>query len=334
MASQVETTVFLAVQGDYIADLKFTPHIEGGRDQEFMSRLLPVKLQLQVLDRLEWSTRGAKDRTRTLAYCCLVCREWLQFCQRELLRTIFLRTARQLKCLVASLSYAIHPIGTYITELSLAARNEVESFYHIALFHLSTKLPSLRCLVIEGEFLSFKMGRPWAYHLFPGHPSLDMHLKHFRTVTELRLSYMTFQSFWELRHFVAALPAVSTLHIRAIDLIQVDTNPFRRPHARVSSLFSSLQKLTHLSLMVSDKWNPLWLWVTPVQMRHRVPKDLGRPPFLTIGDAETLWGFTNVLGSFGYQATPNYRWSYDNEHQRCKCITFVDSGWASNVSVS
>ncbi len=296
-----------------------------------MPRLvLPVKLQLQVLGRLEWYMWEVDNRTQTLAYCCLVCRKWIQICQRERLRTFLLRSLRHLKRLVASLSCATHPIGTYITKLSLDASNKEEPFYHIVLFHLSKRLPSLRCLVIEGGFLSYDLARPWIYQLHPGHPSLNMHLKHLRAVTELRLSYMTFQSFWEFRHFIVALPALSILYIRAIDLVQVGSDPFRRPGGRVPSLFSSLQNLTSLPLMVSDKWNPLWIWVTPSQTRHRGPSRIpGLPPFLTLHDAETLWGFRKMLE---YAGTPNYLWSYDSGNRRCKHIMSAHCKCIYNVT--
>lgn len=234
-----------------------------------MPRPLPVKLQLRILGHLEWDIWEADDRSRTLASCCLVCRAWCLMCQRELLSVTTIWTRRQLRRLMAILSSETCSIGAYITQLSLVADSDAEdkSFHHMALFYLPTKLPSVRCLILHGTYIPVSLNRSSVYPLYLDHPSIPMHLKHFTTVTELHLSDIAFQSFWEFRRLVVALPALSSLYISAIDVVG-DPDPFQKSDRRVPSLFSVPWNLVHLSLAVSTAWNPLWLWVSPLQPRY------------------------------------------------------------------
>ncbi len=165
-----------------------------------------------------------------------------------------------------------YPLSTSVIELRFIT-DTVDCFYRMAPFYLAAKLPSLQRLVIDGGDQPFanlhwqhkaRLGRTYL-----GHPSLSMYLKHFRNVTELRLSYITFQSFWDFRRFLDSLPALARLHVDQVNLPRSD--PFRRPDGRVQSLFSPPQHLTQFSISAPLCWNPLWIWVVPSTPRYRKP---------------------------------------------------------------
>ncbi len=153
-----------------------------------MSRPLPLKIQTRVLSHLEGDE--SITETETLTTCCLVCWDWCRVCQKRLQRIVSLSTPSHLERLAASLSSALAAsqlVGAYITELSLIC-NAVEPFYRRAPYTLASKLLSLRRLVIDGGD-QYRWFGPGPYL---GHPSLPMHLKHLKTVTELRLTHIMF----------------------------------------------------------------------------------------------------------------------------------------------
>ncbi len=265
-----------------------------------------------MLGYLEWSHWDIDDRTQTLAACCLVCRDWFKVCRRELLRTISLRTCRQLKSLAATLSSTTHPIGTYIVELALSGDEHI--FCEAPLF-LAPKLLSLKHLSISG------IRTPIETALID-HPSLTMHLNHFRTVTELNLYNMSFRSFWDFRCVIVGLLALSSLCINDVDL--PDTDPFQRLDRRVPPLFSAPQNLTHLSLEHDRdwSWNPLWVWVSPLPP-WRWNRITTHPfPFLTPRDVETIRKLVELESYSGLDGT--FDWSYVEEFQQCKHMSSID----------
>lgn len=286
--------------------------IHPTRDVGTMLLLLPLNLRRQILAHVALSRsiagdtlllptlddRDLKDRTQTLASCCLVCKAWFRICHPQLARVISLRTPRQLQSLAVALSSATHPIGAHTTELSIPA----DSGCHVALPYLSTKLPSLRYLAIEG----YPTDR---------YPSLVTHLQHFRTVTQLRLSQLSFYSFWDFRCVVLALPALSELHIHAVDL--PDSNPFQGPSGSVPSLFSAPQTLRQLHIDGQVWWNPLWIWVAHSQTQYR--KLINPTPILNSRDADAIWQLMlQISRGGGHQSWFRCRWSNDEEHQRSK----------------
>lgn len=299
---------------------------------------LPLELQAHILGHLEMGP--ALDRAQTFLACCLVCRAWFQICHRMLPKVTWLRTPRQLESLVATLSSSTHPIGAYIIELRLD-----DPLYRVAPLYLAPKLPSLRRLVINGDNQPISPGLWWrttqrrvSHYL--GHPSLSMYLKHFRSVTDLTISFVMFQSFWDFRRFVVALPVLASLHLEEVHMPGSD--PFQRPDGRVPSLFSAPRNLNQLSTVSygSDlEWNPLWIWVTPLQARHRKLESLESHPFLTSHDAEVIRellecrenlrnrnSFYNMLPRQG-DAMRNVTldW-FHNEEQQCKPVASLYCG--------
>ncbi len=151
-----------------------------------------------------------------------------------------------------------------------------------------------------------------------GHPSLAMHLRHFKTVTQLQLTNIIFQSFWVFRSFVVALPALSILRRDCVDLPHSD--PFQRPDGRVPSLFSTPKNLsvTHTHRL---KWNPLWIWVKPSQMRHRKPINPYQRPFLTPYDAEIIWRLGSTFEYNDFVPIGVFDWARNEANpERCRSI--------------
>ncbi len=281
-----------------------------------MPCLLPFELQSKVLGYIASNNWGFKERTQILASCCLVCKIWCHICQKELSR-ISLRTYDQLESLVTTLSSSTHPISTHITELSLdTPEGEDEPFYHVPLLYLAMKLPSLRRLVVNGSDQPSTTLQDGARYVYLGHSSVVMQLKHFRTVTEFSLSNITFQSFWEFRRVIVALPALQRLHIGWVGL--PDSDPFQMPHGSVPSLLSAPRNLTRLLVEISEQWNPLWIWVTPSQTRQRELRNAYLRPFLTPRDAEILQKLV-TNNAMIFEGT--FDWSFNEEHKRCKSIT-------------
>ncbi len=219
----------------------------------------------------------------------------------------------------------MHPIGTFIVELSFPSNDGVNPLYHIALFYLAKKLPSLRSLVIDGgdtpdiddPHLLSPLSRTATQLTYHAHSSLIAHLKHFSTVTQLRLSHMMFQSFWDFRRFIIAFPELSTLHLDRVDL--PGSYPFQRRDGRVPSLLSVPQNLTSISAY-GMKWNPLWIWVVPPQTRHRRPRIPHLLPSLTPHEAEAVYKLVVSLKFGHYRLNGAFDWMYNEEHQRCKFI--------------
>ncbi len=250
---------------------------------------------------------------------------------------------RQLESLVGTLPSSPHPISAYIAELRLD-----DPLYRVAPLYLATKLSSLRHLVINGDDqrvtppagpLRWRREPPRRVSQYFGHPSLTMYLKPFRSVTELSLSYIVFQSFWDFRRFIVALPALSSLYLEEVHIPGSD--PYQRPDGRVPSLFSAPRNLNLLSTRSDDsefEWNPLWIWVTPLRTRHRKPNSERVRPFLTPRDAGTIRELLeyreNLRSSISRSnmwprrgdamrnATLN--WSYNEEERECKFITPVN----------
>lgn len=269
-----------------------------------MPPTLPLKLQVEVLGHLrEWSGWCANEDSETLLSCCLVCKAWCRIAQRKLLTgsNISIYNHKQLERVVASLSSATHPIGTYVTHLSLQ-----REMCDIAPFYLATKLSSLRRLNINGYY---------PHNLFVVRSLLVMHLKHFQTVTELMLSDVQFQSFWDFCRLIVALPALSTLRLWNVYLLT--SNPPRSSYGRLPSLSTFPQKFIDLSVIligIGWNWNPLWMWATPFQTRHR--------PFITRHDADVIWEFIQFVHSSDsdrkWSQCSKIMWSFDESHQQCE----------------
>lgn len=286
---------------------------------DMLSPRLPIQLQDQVLRHLviesnSWRTDD-RAQSRILIRCSLVCRHWFNICYRALWRdgAISLRTPRQLAGLVTRLSSLTVPINGLVTELSFISYREFRPLFSIATLYLATKLPSLRCMVIDGGDV------PFLYH---GHSSLSMHLKHFKTVTELRLFNISFKSFWDFRRCVAALPALSNLGFDRIHLL--DSGPFQRSDGRVPSLISMPQNLLSIHAY-GLKWNPLWTWVTLIRpcLRNPENEDLHPHPhpYLTLHDAATVWDITASVESHRHDfCDGTFDWSYNEKRQQCKSI--------------
>lgn len=272
-----------------------------------LPRSLPFELQMQVLDYLEWDESDYRigSREQTLVSCCLVCRAWRSICQRALLRTISLQTHRQLQSLREALSSATHS-STYTTKLSL---NNREHIYRVAPIYLATKLLCLRHLLVLGPFGG---NTPFVFH-----SSIIMHLKHFRTITELRLLHITFQSFWDFRRFVVALPALSRLHMMEVGLSGSD--PFLGRNGRIPSLLLTPRNLTHVDQPIgsrySEDWNPFWIWVAPLQSRRREPKNPQFRPSLTPRDANTIKELVELDSEVFHGA---FDWSCNEKEGQCK----------------
>lgn len=289
---------------------------------------LSFELQLQVIGHLEWGAEETRDRMRTLVACCLVCRAWFRVCQKALLGNISLFTLEQFRGLVSTLTSSIHTLCASVVKVRFIG-DTADCFYRMAPFQLATKLPSLQYLVIDGGDHPFtdlhwqhkaRLGRTYL-----GHSSLCMHLRQFESVTELRLSHITFQSFWDLRRFIVALPALSNLHIDRVDFPCSD--PFRRPDGRIPSLFSGPQKLTQFSITVPVGWNPLWVWVLPSQTRYQKFRHPLLHPSLTLHEAETIWKLVTLekdidksvtYWHYNVQFCFMFHWSHDERHQQCK----------------
>lgn len=268
-----------------------------------MPRPLPLKLQGKVLGHLEEPTKWygwmADDDVRTLLSCCLVCKAWCRICQKKLLKFLSILNRTKLERVVASLSSATHPIGTCVTRLILS-----RDTCHIAPFYLATKLPSLRHLVIHGPY----------HGPFVVRSSLVVLLKYFKTVNELSLFGVRFQSFWDFRRLVVALPALSTLHLEDVDLL--DSNPPRSSYGRLRSLSTFPQNLIDLSVILKGSdcnWNPLWMWATPFQTRHQ--------PLLTRHDADVIWEFIQFVHSSSWRhKRSRIMCSFDESHQQCERV--------------
>lgn len=283
-----------------------------------MPRPLPLRIQVEVLGHLrKWKGwEELVDDIPTLHSCSLVCKAWCRVCQRKLLRVegVEINNHRKLERFVALLSSsAVNPIGTYVTHLELWG-----NICHIAPFYLATKLPSLRRLNIIVPYPD----------PFVVRSSLVMHLKHFRTVTELELSWVQFQSFWELRRLVVALPALSTLHLYEVEL--VDPNPFQK---RVPSLLTFPQNLTCVSVS-SSTLNPLWLWAYPFRTQYQKPTDHHSRPLLTQHDTGVIWEFFHYIcrGRLGWGS--KFKWLYDEDDQLCEHIIFLSCRAPSHLATS
>lgn len=291
---------------------------------------LPIGLQVQVLGhlRIESNRWEPQARMQALASCCLVCRNWYDICHRELFgaASISLRTLRQLGGLVAAMSSATaNPLGRSIVTLSFTSIAGIDPVYRVAPLYLATKLPSLQHVFIDGgdrpdtdhpHFLSLIRRTP-TQRTFHGHTSLIVHLKYFTTVTRLRLSHMTFQSFWDFRRFVVALPALSHLRLDWIDL--PDADPFRRPHGRVPSLFSAPRNLISIHA-TSLTWNPLWIWVMLHPAKPQQSRNPGVHPCLTPGDAETIYNLAFGLKFHDDKLNGIFSWSYNEGLQSCESV--------------
>ncbi len=266
---------------------------------------LPLNIQVHVLSHIEWDGRETNDDSRALACCRLVCKAWSHLCRRKLLRTVFLRDWEGLNSVVASLTSqsATHLICTYITQLDL-----YHDMCHVAPLYLAKRLPSLRRLVLW---------RPETHTPLIVRSSLVMHLKHFRTVSELVLDNITFQSFWDFHRLTISLPALSFLQLLSVDLL--DSDPFHSPHGRVPSLFAFPQSLTELYVQVPSGWNPLWIWITPFQTRRLKLSNPCSRPLLTLHDADIMWEPAKFVAvdNDRYGIDSYLGWSFNQDRQQC-----------------
>lgn len=271
-----------------------------------MPHTLPLELHLQVLRYVVTNDWEVEDRIRALSACCAACRTWYHFCKGKF-HTAVLHTRRRLNKFRTSLSSSTSSIGIGVTKLTLAGN---EHIFHFAPIYFARKLPSLQHLVIEGAqqpdpFEKTKQSDP-----FVPHDSLLMALGQFKTVTELSLSRLTFQSFWHFRRFIVALPELS--HLRLSNVHLPDLDPFNQ---RVPSLYSTPQNLTNIFVKPSIAWNPLWLWTLPL---HTLPRSTGNShphPFLTPSVGGIIAKLAKLERAW---SRSDFNWMYTEEHQQCK----------------
>lgn len=260
---------------------------------------LPFELHLRVLGYIVSNDWKPEDRNRALSTCCLVCRAWCDFCKTKF-HTVVLRTRRQLNKLNTSLPSAAYFIGIHVMELSSAGD---EHIHYSAPVYLAGKLPFIRHLAIEKN-------EEGTGPFFVPHDSLLLALRQFKTVTELRLSHITFQLFWHFRRFIVALPALSHLLLSDVDLPYLD--PFNQ---RVPSLYLKPRNLTDIIVRSYLAWNPLWLWILPP---HTLPRSTGNPhqrPFLTPSDGGIILKLARLERAWSQR---DFNWMYTEEHQQCK----------------
>lgn len=278
-----------------------------------MPRLLPLKIQIEILDHVNWDGWYPNESSRTLASCRLVCKAWSRICQRKLLKTVIILDHQRLERLVAFLSSATRPHSrsspsSYVYMLFFNANTR-----NVAPLYLATKLPFLRCLVI---FLN-EDTPPFIIH-----SSLVMHLRHFRTVVALVLDVILFQSFSDFRRLISSLPALYFLSLNKVDLL--DSSPLQKPNGKIHSPFTFPQNLTDLQVHVLSGWNPLWIWITPYRARNRKPADPYLCPLLSLHDADAIWeSAKSVSMDDGDGIDSRFKWSFDKDRQQCWYFIFA-----------
>ena len=252
----------------------------------------------------------------TLATCCLVCRTWFPVAQRYLLERVTLRSDKHLKQLVSRKSTSSDPIGL-VKELEILSgvKYHQRPFHHLVPLYTTNRLLCLKRLAFWG---SKGDGRK---DVFPVSTQFRMHLSCLRHVTCMELANFHFQSFWDLRRFVVALPALSSLSMRVVSWPQ-----FSDGLGRVPSLPFSARTLRKIDcVMSSGSPDVPWFWVTTHKLpslEHQMVAEYhieDRYPAVTVKDAAIIGRYIHKLGSGLFL---NFEWTYSREYRCCRLLLY------------
>lgn len=280
--------------------------------------LLPLELQILILHHVGNQFAPFKEdsiKAKTLASCCLVCRAWFPVSQKYLLNRVNLNRYRLLKNLVSREFDPTEPMWSYPKQLNILPRigfNE-RPFHHLVPYHTAGRFS---CLV-RLEFLGTEQGGN--KEIFPITKQFPMHLSHFRHVISLQLQDFHFQTLWDLRRFIVALPVLSYLYLDSVTWA-----PFSDELGRVPSLPFIACKLRNINCWeMSALHEVLWFWVTsyraPSLEHQRIAECHAedRYPAFTIGDAAIIEKYIREL-ALPESQTVDFKWDYSSDHRCCK----------------
>lgn len=144
-----------------------------------------------------------------------------------------------------------------------------------------------------------------------------MHLSHFRHVNLLSLHDFHFQTFWDLRRFIIALPVLSRL-----DLSRVTWPRFYDDLSRLPSLAFTASRLQSITCWYGSAAEEiLWVWVTTRKLPSSEHNSVvgyqikDQYPAITIGDAAVIGKFIAQIA--GLDWIMSMSWEPSREGQRC-----------------
>lgn len=293
-----------------------------------MSRPIPFELQIMILDHL-FDARSLShslddpllsprdpELIATLKSCCLVCLSWLPICRRRLMENLCFHTRSQVDEVLSALASGrgellCQELTTRLILRAPQASRDRKAFHHVAIHHLSRRLTSLQTLCVIGDRLA----------TFPVPTTLMIHIGQMQTLTTLHLVKHTFQSFWDLRRLVTALP--SLCYLKLIDVTwpppQLDA-PMRLP-----SLLKTASRLSQIVLEgISSGWEVLLFWTTTAQPKHSdsiLRRGAKHPyPSLTTEDAYTIGAL--LRSSWRSLQNSVFSWEYSDSPAMCASLPF------------
>ncbi len=221
--------------------------------QEMVIRHLYGLKGIQVEERfLHPPTDDQRLITDSLRSCSLVCKGWFLFCRQLLIRNIHVSSRNRLEDMISYKPFdSLGSPYPHIVNMVLGSTPGVTDsrpFHHLTLHYFATKLPALIALYICGDIS----------RMLPVPKSLCMQLGLFRSLANLRLIHIRFQSFWDLRRLVVSPPSLSSLWLRDISWPSLFATPLRVP-----SLLSTARRLSEVKMSdVPRPWEIFWFWTT------------------------------------------------------------------------
>lgn len=280
-----------------------------------MPPYLPLELQFLILHDLGREHLRRRNLPSTLVKCCLICRAWFPVAQKYLLNSVDLKSDKHMRQLVSRIFNPFEPIKLDIKELNIHSSTEFNEnpFHHLVPYHTANRLLGPDVLRFFGCELDGDGD------VFPVSTQLTMHLSHFRHVTSLSLHDFRFQTFWDLRRFVLALPVLSFLDLNGVTWPQ-----FSKDLGRVPSLPFIARNLRKINCWrISAAHEVLWFWVTS----HKLPSlehqriagshAEGQYPAFTI---KNIVAVGEYLGQIKSTPPLNLEWDYSREQPCCKLL--------------
>lgn len=247
--------------------------------------------------------------------------------QRSVLSTLQLRTILLSDCRseISSLSQLNETVTTFsrgqgytlalnsVDKLILRCSNDTESFHHLALHYLATKLPYLRTLWINGPLTTDGTNQ-----IFPHPKAQPMLIRQFHTLTELKISNYNLQSFRDLRRLVVAPPLLSALELLNVGWI----SPLGSDKCQnLPSLLTTASMLSKVYMEnCSFAWDVVWFWATtastPVLKSTSNQSGGRRHPILSVDDACTI---VRLLKAMDGSQQSHFGWAYNDDSEGDTC---------------
>lgn len=219
------------------------------------------------------------DGLTPLRSCSVVCKAWFPICRNYLMKAVHIRSRSQLEEVLSALrSNRGDALGFHSTNKLLLGQTHCTDnrpFHHLAIHYLPPKLPRTKDLWFQlpvrvDQLQENRQEGTSEVHetaTFPIPSSFPLMMRQFRALTHLVFWECRFDSLWDFRRIVVALPVLSDLTLRSITW----PPPFET-HPVSPIFFHTASQLVNVTINNCPRsWEVIWLWTTSVTISSLTP---------------------------------------------------------------